>query len=85
MYVARLSERKSVEGCVRFYEPAVLLRCQLSEHVFTGHDQPVEPGRQLHQAERAGRRSGTREGRQIIWAQVVPVLDRVLITMSPGR
>ena len=65
-------------------ESAVGLRLEVFEKIGLRQDKPVEPG----DSSASGRgRSGVSKisSAQIIWTQVVPDLERVLMTMSSLR
>jgi len=76
--------RHPVERRVGLDEPAVRLPLEEPEHLVVGADQHVEPGRQ-----RADRRAESTRSRSniptIVCIQVVPHVDGVEITTSPGR
>ncbi len=60
------------------------LRLEPVDHLVERFDLVVEPGREVTQRLRELRVWKTRSA-QIICIQVVPLLDRVLMTMSPCR
>ena len=77
-------EHHSVERRVGLHEPAVVLRREVGLELVPRQDEPVHPGGQLPER---GRQLGVwnTSSAQIICTHVVPLFERVLMTMSPSR